>query len=211
MVCGNDQSQPDRPHRQIHRAKSHRRRTVRRGKVCARKLGQHLQPVDEQHPGLVHQPSTLVGPSDSGLVRRRRKGLCRTRRGRGTSPGPRQKTPARRGRARHLVLLRPGPLQYHGMAQQCSCGTRRGRTQRFGERSEYEQGRSRLGPERGRHQQPERLRPLPAQQRASNRLRHHLLLGRPDDHDDHPLHGQSAVQTRLHPRPGARRTRQEDE
>jgi valyl-tRNA synthetase len=38
--------------------------------VCARELGQHLQPVDDQHPGLVHQPPALVGPPDSGLVRR---------------------------------------------------------------------------------------------------------------------------------------------
>jgi len=46
---------------------------------------------------------------------------------------------------------------------------------------------------------------------AGHRLRHHLLLGRPDDHDDHALHRPRAVQARLHPRPGARRAGQEDE
>jgi hypothetical protein len=48
-------------------------------------------------------------------------------------------------------------------------------------------------------------------QRAGHRLRHHLLLGRPDDHDDQALHRQGAVQACLHPRPGARCARQEDE
>ena len=33
-------------------------------------LGQDLLPVDAQHPGLVHQPPALVGPSHSGVVRR---------------------------------------------------------------------------------------------------------------------------------------------
>ncbi len=47
--------------------------------------------------------------------------------------------------------------------------------------------------------------------RARHRLRHHLLLGRPDDHDDDALHRQGAVPRRLHPRPGARRAGQEDE
>jgi valyl-tRNA synthetase len=42
-----------------------------RGQVRARELGQHLQPVDEEHPGLVHQPPAVVGPPDPGLVRTR--------------------------------------------------------------------------------------------------------------------------------------------
>jgi valyl-tRNA synthetase len=45
-------------------------RGLRRSAVCARELGQHLQPVDEQHPGLVHLAPAVVGPPDSGLVRR---------------------------------------------------------------------------------------------------------------------------------------------
>ena len=37
----------------------------------ARELDEDLFPVDAQHPGLVHQPPALVGPSHPGLVRRR--------------------------------------------------------------------------------------------------------------------------------------------
>ena len=47
-------------------------------------------------------------------------------------------------------------------------------------------------------------RPVPAFDGAGHRLRHHLLLGRPDDHDDHAFHRPGAVPRRLHPRPGAR-------
>ena len=52
---------------------------------------------------------------------------------------------------------------------------------------------------------------VPALHGAGDGLRHHLLLGRPDDHDDDPLHRPGAVSRRLHPRPGARLARQEDE
>ena len=52
---------------------------------------------------------------------------------------------------------------------------------------------------------------LPAKQCFSNRLRHHLLLGSQNDHDDHALHRQSPLQACLHPRPSARRARQKDE
>ena len=40
-------------------------------KFVPEQLGQHLQPVDEEHPGLVHLAPAVVGPPDSGLVRRR--------------------------------------------------------------------------------------------------------------------------------------------
>ena len=55
---------------------SDRRQGDRRGaaatvKLRSRALGQHLQPVDEEHPGLVHLAPALVGPPDPGLVRRR--------------------------------------------------------------------------------------------------------------------------------------------
>ena len=76
----------------------------------ARELGQHLQPVDGQHPGLVHLAPALVGPPDPGLVRRGRQGLRRARRSRGAGPGARQDADARRGRARHLVLVGAGAL-----------------------------------------------------------------------------------------------------
>ena len=54
-------------------------------------------------------------------------------------------------------------------------------------------------------------RAVPAVDGARHRLRHHLLLGRADDHDDHALHRPGAVPRRLHPRPGARRAGQADE
>ena len=51
---------------------------------------------------------------------------------------------------------------------------------------------------------------LLSRRRAGHRLRHHLLLGRPDDDDGPAFHGRCAVPHRLHPRPGARRARPED-
>ena len=45
-------------------------------------LDQHLPPLDGEHPGLVHQPPALVGPSHPGLVRRARQRLRRPRRSR---------------------------------------------------------------------------------------------------------------------------------
>jgi valyl-tRNA synthetase len=67
----------DQDPRQVHRPEGHRRRGLGRSAVRARELGQHLQPVDEQHPGLVHLAPAVVGPPDSGLVRRRRQYLRR--------------------------------------------------------------------------------------------------------------------------------------
>ncbi len=46
--------------------------------------------------------------------------------------------------------------------------------------------------------------------RAGHRLRHHLLLGRPDDDAGAAFHGRGAVPHGLHPRSGARRARPED-
>ena len=45
----------------------------------SRQLGQHLQPVAQQHPGLVHLAPAVVGPPDPGLVRHRRRVLRRPR------------------------------------------------------------------------------------------------------------------------------------
>jgi len=47
-------------------------------------------------------------------------------------------------------------------------------------------------------------------QRAGHGLRHHLLLGGPDDHDGPEVYGRRAVPGDLHPRPGARSGRSED-
>ncbi len=46
--------------------------------------------------------------------------------------------------------------------------------------------------------------------RAGHRLRHHLLLGRPDDDDGPALHEGGAVPRRLHPRPRPRREGRQD-
>ncbi|PRD35777.1 UNVERIFIED_CONTAM: valS [Trichonephila clavipes] len=57
---------------------------------------------------------------------------------------------------------------------------------------------------------------LPPHRRTGNRLRHHLLLGRAHDHDDHALHEErrrhaaDPVQGGLRARPGARRPGPED-
>jgi valyl-tRNA synthetase len=48
-----------------------------RNQIRAGKLDHHLQPVAEQHPGLVHLAPAVVGPPDPGLVRRRRQHLRR--------------------------------------------------------------------------------------------------------------------------------------
>ena len=60
-------------------------RDAARVQLRARELGQHLQPVDEQHPGLVHLAPALVGPPDSRVVRRGRQRLRRAQRGRGAA------------------------------------------------------------------------------------------------------------------------------
>ncbi len=51
----------------------------RQREIRAGKLDQHLPPLDGQYPGLVHFAPALVGPSHSGLVRRRRQHLRRPR------------------------------------------------------------------------------------------------------------------------------------
>ena len=55
-----------------------------------------------------------------------------------------------------------------------------------------------------------RARALLPDRRPGDELRHHLLLGRADDDDGAEVHGRGALPHRLHPRPGARRTRPED-
>ena len=55
-----------------------------------------------------------------------------------------------------------------------------------------------------------RARDLLSDLGAGHRLRHHLLLGRPDDHDGPQVHGRGAVSRRLHPRPHPRSRRPED-
>ena len=54
------------------------------------------------------------------------------------------------------------------------------------------------------------LRPSLSDRRAGHRLRHHLLLGRPDDDVRPSLHGKSSVPRRLSPRPRPRREGREN-
>ena len=89
---------------------------------------------------------------------------------------PERRAQARRGRARHLVLIGAVAVLDARLAR-------------------ADAGARALLPDR----------------RPGHGLRHHLLLGRPDDDDGPQVHGRGAVPRGLHPRPGARRARPEDE
>ena len=146
----------------------------------AEELGDHLFPLDGEHPALVHLAPAVVGPSDPGLVRARRQDLRRRGRGGGarrSQDALRQGgcAEARRGRARHLVLLRAVAVLDARLARPDA-----------------------------------RARPLLPDRRAGHRLRHHLLLGRAHDDDGPPCDGGGAVPRRLHPRAGPRREGPED-
>ena len=160
---------------------SPQRRRARSRPVRAGAVAVDVPALDQQHPGLVHLAPAVVGPPDSGVVRRRRQRLRRAQRGRRARAGRREARAragdvhAGRGRARHVVLVGAVvPLD------------------------------ARLA---GGHA---RARDVPAVVGARHRLRHHLLLGRADDHDDDLFHRQGAVPRRLHQRHRARRGRPED-
>ena len=89
VVRGHDQA---RRRRHDDRRQGHRRGRDGRRQVPSGAMGQHLRPVDEQHPGLVHLAPALVGPPHSGLVRRRRRAVR----------GPQRSRSARPGRSRRL-------------------------------------------------------------------------------------------------------------
>ena len=59
--------------------------------VLPRQLDHHLQPVAQQHPGLVHLAPAVVGPPDPRLVLGRRPGVRRPQRGRSHRTGPRRR------------------------------------------------------------------------------------------------------------------------
>ena len=127
-----DRAVPDRPvvrQRQGAGGARARRGARRQDDVRAEELGEDLLRVDGEHPAVVHLAPALVGPPDSGLVRAGRQGVGGGDRGRGDRAGAgllrrdRRAPPApgegddrasrearahhhaRRGRARHLVLL----------------------------------------------------------------------------------------------------------
>ena len=156
----------------------HRSRAARRHRVRAQTVRKPVFRLDARRPRLVHQPATMVGPSDSGVVRRKRRHLRRARRSRGA---PQIQTRGRcradggRRRARNVVFVGDVDVRHARLA----------------------------GPDA-------RTRDVSPDRRARHRPRHHLLLGRPDDHDDVALHGSGAVPQGSHDRPGARRRRPED-
>ncbi len=160
-------------------------RELRRDQVPSGELGEHLQPVAEQHPGLVHLAPTVVGTSDSRVVRRERRSVRRARRSR-SAPARRQgrlrrTARPRQRRARHLVLFRAVAVLHARLG--------RGQTVRRAERIREA---------------------IPAVLRAGHRLRHHLLLGGAHGDDDQTHHRQDSVQGRVRARPDPRRGRPED-
>ena len=158
--------------------------TGERGRVAVRAgpVAVDVPALDQQHPGLVHLAPALVGPPDSRVVRRGRQRLRRARRGRGARAGAGEARP----RAGDRSTQDEDVLDtWFSSALWCH---------------------STLGWPEDTHE----LRDVPAVVGARHRLRHHLLLGRADDHDDDLLHRQGAVPRRLHQRPRARRGRPED-
>ena len=70
-------------------------------------VGEDLFQLDGEHPAVVRVAPVVVGAPDTGMVRRRRHALCGRDRGGGAGAGRRGRgTDPRRGRARHVVLLR---------------------------------------------------------------------------------------------------------
>ncbi len=65
--------EPDSEFKGLSLADKAKSRRQRRGALYPRKLGQHLQPMDEQHPRLVHLAPTVVGASNPCMVRQRRQ------------------------------------------------------------------------------------------------------------------------------------------
>ena len=143
-------------------------------------LGEHLFRVDAQHPALVHLAPALVGAPHPGVVRAGRPRLRRRHRGRGGGAGGAALRPERAARPRRG---RAGHLVLIGPLAVLD---------------------ARLARADGR------ARDLLPQQRPDHRLRHHLLLGRPDGDAGHALHGRCPLPHRLHPRAGAGREGAED-
>ncbi len=136
----------------------------------------------EKHPGLVHQPSAVVGPSHSGMVRRCRALPCWPRRSRGACQawlGCGDCAASGQRRAGNLVLLAAVAILHAGLAGFAGDGRAR-------------------------------IRALSAFKRAGHRLRHHLLLGGAHDHGHRQFHRPGAVPRRLYHRPDPRCAGPED-
>ena len=163
------------------RQAGHRGGGGRPHRVRAQAVGEHLLRLDARHPALVHLPPALVGPPHPRLVRPGRRGLRRARRGGGANGGGGALRPRRRGADAGRGRARHLVLQRPLALQHPRLA---GADARAG--------------------------PLLPRQRARHRVRHHLLLGGPDDDDGPAADGRGALPHRLHPRPGARRARPED-
>ena len=93
-------------------------------KIRPEELGEDLLRMDAQHPALVHLAPDLVGASDPRVVRAGRqsiRGAQRGGRGRGRQAAHYKKDvvlDTRRGRARHVVLLRAVAVLDAGLARQ---------------------------------------------------------------------------------------------
>ena len=97
--------------------RAHRRRGQRRHHHRPRSLRAGLSQLAGEHPRLVHQPATVVGPSHTGLVLRRLRRACGLN---GGSHGLHRlqlgAAAAGRGRAGHLVQLRSLASFHPGLA-----------------------------------------------------------------------------------------------
>ena len=91
---------------------------ARRGEIHSGALDGDLQPLAEEHQGLADLAPALVGPPDTGLVRRRGQGLRRQDGSRGAPEARDQGLLATRsGRARHLVLVPTRAVQLARLAR----------------------------------------------------------------------------------------------
>ena len=197
-----------RPHRRRHRADAHRpvvRRHEQTGadgtsivgkalecvasgeiKFVPGKLGQHLQPVAQQHPGLVHLAASCGGATRFPAWYDEGQRLRRPQRRR--SPA---QAAARLKGITGALTRDPDVLDTWYSSALWPFST-------LDWTPEWPKSRT-------------RARPLPALDGAGHRLRHHLLLGRAHGHDDQAHHRQDPVQARLCAWPDPRRGRPEDE
>ena len=167
--------------------------------VRAEELGEDLFRLAGEHPAVVRLAPALVGPPDSGLVRALGRGLCRGERGGGF-----RRRACRRRRARRAERVRGRGFDRRSAASAHDLPARSRRARHLVLLGPVAVLDARLA---GRDA---RARPLLSDQRAGHRLRHHLLLGRPDDDDGPALPRRGPVPRRLHPRPRPRREGRED-
>ena len=102
-----------------------RRGRERAHRLRAEDVGEHVLRMDAQHPALVHLAPALVGPSDPGLVRARRRRLRRGDRGRGRGGGARHYGKAVAAHARRATCSTPGSPRRSGRSRPWAGPSRR--------------------------------------------------------------------------------------